>query len=399
MIRSRRCATAAGSSNGSRSTATSKAPPATPSRSTSPPATTSSSKSTSKGPSPSASSSPTPSSSSSKRPPRHPTPTPPRPGRVRRPPLAGAPPRPDRRRRAPRRPLRRRRRQRRRRPGRRHDHRAPRGPPPTLSVEPGPGSPRRLDYHGVLPPSPRRALLEESISMPERRASLMEPRMEHLLDQVGSKFTLVTLAAKRAREINDYYNQLGEGLGKIVPPQVTSVSRKPLTISIGDRGRQDRSGSAPPDGPEGEAASAEADAAGHRPASSRRTRRIAMTPTPEPRAALRGRVVVLGVTGGIAAYKAVDVCRQLVDAGAHVAPVLTAGAPLRRGPSRSRRWRPARSAPQLFDGPEPIPHAARAAAPISSSSRPPPRPSSRSTPPASPTICSPRPCSPPARRC
>jgi DNA-directed RNA polymerase subunit omega len=68
--------------------------------------------------------------------------------------------------------------------------------------------------------------------MAERRASLMEPRMEHLLDKVGSKFTLVTLAAKRAREINDYYNQLGEGLGKIVPPQVTSVSRKPLTISL-----------------------------------------------------------------------------------------------------------------------------------------------------------------------
>ena len=68
--------------------------------------------------------------------------------------------------------------------------------------------------------------------MPERRATLMEPRMEVLLDRVGSKFTLVTLAAMRAREINDYYNQLGEGLGKIVPPQVTSVSRKPLSISL-----------------------------------------------------------------------------------------------------------------------------------------------------------------------
>ncbi len=68
--------------------------------------------------------------------------------------------------------------------------------------------------------------------MPERRASLMTPRMEHLLERVDSKFTLVTLAAMRAREINDYYNQLGEGLGKIVPPQVTSVSRKPLSISL-----------------------------------------------------------------------------------------------------------------------------------------------------------------------
>ncbi len=38
---------------------------------------------------------------------------------------------------------------------------------------------------------------------------------------------------------------------------------------------------------------------------------------------VEGRRVVLGVTGGIAAYKAVEVCRRLVDAGAHVVPVLT----------------------------------------------------------------------------
>ena len=64
------------------------------------------------------------------------------------------------------------------------------------------------------------------------RANLMTPRMEELLERVDSKFTLVTLSAMRAREINDYYNQLGEGLGKIVPPQVTSVSRKPLSIAM-----------------------------------------------------------------------------------------------------------------------------------------------------------------------
>src|SRR5437870_6920648 len=68
--------------------------------------------------------------------------------------------------------------------------------------------------------------------MAERRASLMDPRMERLLERVDTKFTLVTLAAMRAREINDYYNQLGEGLGKIVPPQITSVSRKPLSIAL-----------------------------------------------------------------------------------------------------------------------------------------------------------------------
>ena len=64
------------------------------------------------------------------------------------------------------------------------------------------------------------------------RANLMNPRMEYLLERVDSKFTLVTLSAMRAREINDYYNQLGEGLGRIVPPQVTSVSRKPLSIAL-----------------------------------------------------------------------------------------------------------------------------------------------------------------------
>ncbi|HEY5165476.1 MAG TPA: bifunctional phosphopantothenoylcysteine decarboxylase/phosphopantothenate--cysteine ligase CoaBC [Acidimicrobiia bacterium] len=81
-----------------------------------------------------------------------------------------------------------------------------------------------------------------------------------------------------------------------------------------------------------------------------------MTPTPEPRAALRGRVVVLGVTGGIAAYKAVDVCRQLVDAGAHVAPVLTADAHRFVGALTfsALASEPVRS--QLFDGSEPIPH-------------------------------------------
>jgi phosphopantothenoylcysteine decarboxylase/phosphopantothenate--cysteine ligase len=41
---------------------------------------------------------------------------------------------------------------------------------------------------------------------------------------------------------------------------------------------------------------------------------------------LAGKRIVLGVTGGIAAYKAVEVCRRLVDAGAHVTPVMTAGA-------------------------------------------------------------------------
>ena len=68
--------------------------------------------------------------------------------------------------------------------------------------------------------------------MAQRRPTLMDPPIEELLDKVDSKVTLVALSAKRARQINSYYNQLGEGLGVVVPPQVTSVSGKPLTIAF-----------------------------------------------------------------------------------------------------------------------------------------------------------------------
>jgi DNA-directed RNA polymerase subunit omega len=64
------------------------------------------------------------------------------------------------------------------------------------------------------------------------RDTMINPPIEDLLDKVDSKFTLVSLAAKRGRQINSYFNQLGEGLGAIVPPQVTSVSRKPLSIAL-----------------------------------------------------------------------------------------------------------------------------------------------------------------------
>jgi DNA-directed RNA polymerase subunit omega len=64
------------------------------------------------------------------------------------------------------------------------------------------------------------------------RATMMEPRIESLLKRVDSKFTLVSVAAKRGRQINSYFSQLGEGLGAIVPPQVASVSRKPLSIAL-----------------------------------------------------------------------------------------------------------------------------------------------------------------------
>jgi DNA-directed RNA polymerase subunit omega len=68
--------------------------------------------------------------------------------------------------------------------------------------------------------------------MAQPRSTMIEPPIEGLLEQVDSKFTLVTLSARRGRQINSYFNQLGEGLGSIVPPQVTSISRKPLSIAL-----------------------------------------------------------------------------------------------------------------------------------------------------------------------
>ena len=65
-----------------------------------------------------------------------------------------------------------------------------------------------------------------------QRVTMMYPPIEELLEKVDSKFTLVSLSAKRGRQINSYFSQLGEGLGAIVPPQVASVSRKPLSIAL-----------------------------------------------------------------------------------------------------------------------------------------------------------------------
>jgi len=66
----------------------------------------------------------------------------------------------------------------------------------------------------------------------DRFDTMMEPRVEDLLERAGSKFSLVALSARRARQINSYYGQLGDGLGTIVPPQVTSGAAKSLTIAF-----------------------------------------------------------------------------------------------------------------------------------------------------------------------
>src|SRR5919112_2737614 len=72
--------------------------------------------------------------------------------------------------------------------------------------------------------------------------------------------------------------------------------------------------------------------------------------------ALEGRRIVLGVTGGIAAYKAVEVCRRLVDAGAHVIPVITRDATRFIGPTTFSALASEPVRTSLWSEPEPIPH-------------------------------------------
>jgi DNA-directed RNA polymerase subunit omega len=66
----------------------------------------------------------------------------------------------------------------------------------------------------------------------ERPDIMIEPPIGELLEKTQTRFALVVLAARRARQINAYFNQLGEGLGSYVPPQVHSLSRKPLSIAL-----------------------------------------------------------------------------------------------------------------------------------------------------------------------
>ena len=71
---------------------------------------------------------------------------------------------------------------------------------------------------------------------------------------------------------------------------------------------------------------------------------------------LDGRRIVLGVTGGIAAYKAIEVCRRLVDAGAHVVPVMTKGAEHFIGRTTLSALASEPVQTSLWDETSPIPH-------------------------------------------
>ncbi len=62
---------------------------------------------------------------------------------------------------------------------------------------------------------------------------ITNPPIDELLARVSSKYALVIYAAKRARQINDYYNQLGEGILEYVGPLVEpGLQEKPLSIAM-----------------------------------------------------------------------------------------------------------------------------------------------------------------------
>ncbi len=62
---------------------------------------------------------------------------------------------------------------------------------------------------------------------------ITNPPIDELLEAADSKYALVLYAAKRARQINAYYSQLGEGLLEYVGPLVeTHVQEKPLSVAL-----------------------------------------------------------------------------------------------------------------------------------------------------------------------
>ena len=63
---------------------------------------------------------------------------------------------------------------------------------------------------------------------------MIHPRIDELLEHVDSRYALVIVAAKRARQINNYHHQLGEGLGleDAPPPLVESRSKNYLTMAM-----------------------------------------------------------------------------------------------------------------------------------------------------------------------
>src|SRR3954453_2804434 len=115
---------------------------------------------------------------------------------------------------------------------------------------------------------------------------MIKPRLDKLLDQTDSHYACVLVAAKRARQINSYYHNLGEGtFDEYPPPMVETGSKNYLKISLDEI------------------------AAGKIKYRYRKGASMAR--------------ILLGVSGGIAAYKAVELVRLATGAGHSVRVIQT----------------------------------------------------------------------------
>jgi DNA-directed RNA polymerase subunit omega len=88
------------------------------------------------------------------------------------------------------------------------------------------------------------ALPDASVPPPQPRArrhrprsttlrTMISPRIDRLLENVDSNYASVVVAAKRARQINSYYHNLGEGtFDEFPPPMVDTGSKNYLTIAL-----------------------------------------------------------------------------------------------------------------------------------------------------------------------
>ena len=137
---------------------------------------------------------------------------------------------------------------------------------------------------------------------------MISPRIDKLLDHVDSRYSLVIVAAKRARQINNYHHQLGEGtFDDVAPPLVESRSKNYLTMALEEIA-------------EGKIKY------NQRVANRLRCHALRLS---AGRFGVRGPAILAvaarpcsGVTGGIAAYKACELTRLFVRAGHEVVPLV-----------------------------------------------------------------------------
>jgi DNA-directed RNA polymerase subunit omega len=99
-------------------------------------------------------------------------------------------------------------------------------------------SPSVIDIQAKTPgdffvSNPVESIDSDAASAYDTPLGITNPPIDELLDRASSKYALVIYAAKRARQINDYYNQLGDGILEYVGPLVEpGLQEKPLSIAM-----------------------------------------------------------------------------------------------------------------------------------------------------------------------